>query len=98
MHQGLRLVAGAAGDYLDALGRKEAKSPLSHAPGEDEIHPQVPQPTRQDSRFMRRRGMEFLAVDQSRLDPDHGELLAMAEMITQPSLSQRDGHFKGVIV
>src|SRR3989339_1267035 len=94
--QGLRLQVGGPGDHPDAPFGKQAESPLAHAAGKDEIHPQVAQPAGQDSRFVRRRGMEFFPVDDSLLYPDHGKLLTMAEVIAQPSLSQRYGYFKGV--
>ena len=47
---------------------------------------------------MGRRGLELFFFNPTFLDPDHRELLAMAEMIAQPALRQRDGHFKGVLV
>jgi len=92
-HYGLRIQGWVPSDHPDAPFGTQAESPLAHAAGKDEIHSQVPQPAGQDSRFMRRRGMEFFSVDYSLLNPDHGNLLAMAEVIAQPSLSQWYSYF-----
>jgi hypothetical protein len=81
LRQGLRFQVGGPGDHPDAPFGKQGESPLAHAAGEDEIHSQVPQPTGQDSRFVRRRGMEFFGVDYSLFYLDYGKLLTMAEVI-----------------